>query len=122
MKNFETVKRIFMGIIEALENDAEFRFFKNFNSVPSTYFGITSINGSETIRSTIFNGHVVRDNYGRIIVVTEQAVNGSIRYIERSLFNGGETDITDDIEDDFLFSGSIEQCWYRWYQLQEENK
>lgn len=120
MKNFETLKKIVMGIVETLEENAEFSFFKNFSSVPSTYFGTTVIDGAHKIKTTIFNGHVVRDNYGRVIVVTEQMIDGNIHYIERSLYNEGEIDITEDVEDEFLYSGSIERCWYKWYQLQEK--
>ena len=112
-------KCILTTLIDALEKAGpEIKFFKTFRSVPSTYFGVTSIEGSHIVETTIENGHVVHDNYGRTVVVTERLVNGVVHYIERSLFNGGETDITDDVEEDeIMFSGSIEQCWYKWYQL-----
>lgn len=121
MKNFEILKGILTTIITTIEKtEAEVNFFKTFKSVPSSYFDDTSRNGSHSsIRSQIFHGHVGRTKCGHIVVVTEMLVDGNVHYIERSLFNGGTKDITDQVEK-VIYSGSIENCWYRWYQLTQK--
>lgn len=121
MSNFEIFKNAIANVMNAIEEaNSKIEFFKKFGAVPSTYFGVTSIEGSHRVETTIFNAHVVRDNYGKILVVTERIIDGTIHYIGRSLFNEGEIDVTNDVEDEILYSGSIERCWYKWYQLQEK--
>lgn len=94
-------------------------FFNEYKTVPSSYFDITSKEGPQTIKSEIFHGHVVRTVDNRKVVVTEMFDNGKIRYFERSLFNTGAIDITDKMEE-IIYSGSIENCWYKWYLYQHQ--
>lgn len=94
-------------------------FFNEYKSAPSSYFDITSKDGAITIKSDIFHGHVVRTTNNRKVVVTEILDNGEIRYIERSLFHSGTADITESVEE-IIYSGSVENCWYKWYQYQQK--
>lgn len=114
-------KGILTTLIDALEKaETEVSFFKEFKTVPSSYFDVTSKDGPQTIRSEIFHGHIVRDTNGRKVVVTETMINGEIHYFERSIFNTGTIDITDKIEE-IIYSGSIENCWYKWYLYQQQH-
>lgn len=116
----EIMSGIFMVISYMCEEAGDkASFFKEYKSVPASYFDITSKDGAHTIRSQVFNGHVVRTSDNRKVVVTEMFDNGSIRYFERSMFNSGTVDITDKMEE-IIYSGSVENCWYKWYLYQHQ--
>lgn len=113
-------------IIEEKTVNAQLRneWFSKFATLPSSYTITTKVGEHETVTSTTNVGVILTDAEGEttMVATVNHNVDGSIYYEGRNIFTSA-TKIIDPYKDEVtvIYTGSIENCWIRWYSFEKKN-
>lgn len=113
-------------IIEEKAVNAKLRdaWFSKFDTLPSSYNITTKVSEHETITTMTHVGVLLTDAEGEttMVATVNHDVDGSIYYEGRNIFTSA-TKIIDPYKDEVtvIYTGSIENCWIRWYDFEKKN-
>lgn len=114
------------AIIEEKSVNTKLRdaWFTKFDTLPSSYNITTKISEHETVTKSTSVGVLLTDKEGEttIVATVNHEPDGSIYYEGRNIFTSA-TKIIDPYKDEVtvIYTGSIENCWIRWYDFEKKN-
>ena len=111
-------------IIEEESRNAQLQheWFSRFKALPSTYNTTTRISEHEKVTTPTSVGVLLTDKEGENtwVATVNHDVDGTLFYELRNLFTTATKRINPD-EVTVIYTGSIENCWLRWYSFEKKN-
>lgn len=112
------------AVIEEKSRNAQLRqeWFSRFHSLPVEYRVTTQVSDTEKVSVNVTEGVLLMDNESEKtwVATVNHEIDGSLFYELRNIFTTATKRI-DPEKVTVLYTGSVENCWLRWYAFEKKN-